>query len=41
MPVLCSKWPFRVGYKSETVLMFEALYCSKDIEFRNILYQNR
>ena len=27
--------------KSETVLMFEALYCSKYMEFRNILYHNR
>ena len=27
--------------KSETELMFEALYCSKYMEFRNILYHNR
>ena len=27
--------------KSEPVLMFEALYCSKYMEFRNILYHNR
>ena len=26
--------------KSEMVLMFEALYCSKYVEVRNILYHN-